>query len=47
MPYPGPVVSTGQTGLAEGDIERLSLWIAQGANIPPSCAMVEETTCPQ
>ncbi len=43
MPYPTPSMqepSTNPTAagvLTEGDLERLSLWIAQGATIPASC----------
>jgi hypothetical protein len=37
MPYPAPAMNEPAPGLTEGDIERLSLWIAQGATIPASC----------
>jgi hypothetical protein len=37
MPYPAPATIEPAPGLTEGDMERLSLWIAQGATIPASC----------
>ena len=38
MPYPVPPVAEPSVGaLTEGDLERLSLWIAQGAVTPTSC----------
>jgi hypothetical protein len=37
MPYPGPATAEPSVGLTQGDLERLSLWIAQGAQTPSSC----------
>jgi len=38
MPYPSPSQpEPGPSPLTQGDLERLSVWIAQGAVVPPSC----------
>jgi hypothetical protein len=38
MPYPvPPVAEPSSSALTEGDLERLSVWIAQGAVTPTSC----------
>ncbi len=46
MPYPYPsTAEPSQGAITEGDIERLSLWIAEGAQVPATCPAVDYT-CP-